>query len=232
MDKQAIIVALDYDDAEQALALARQLNPQYCRLKVGKALFTRAGQRVVTQLHDWGFEVFLDLKYHDIPATVAGAVKAAADLGVWMVNVHALGGEAMLQAASEALANYQQKPLLIGVTVLTSMNEAMLKQLGVERGLAEQVDALAALTMQAGLDGIVCSAQEAARFKQTYANGLTVTPGIRPLWASRDDQQRVLTPTQALANGSDYLVIGRPITASDNPLQALETIWQEIEQGA
>ncbi|SHE77124.1 orotidine-5'-phosphate decarboxylase [Microbulbifer donghaiensis] len=225
-----VVVALDYDNAEAALAMADQLDPSLCRVKVGKELFTIAGPQLVKELVSRDFQVFLDLKFHDIPNTVASAVRAAAELGVWMVNVHASGGARMMAAAVEALRPYgERKPLLIGVTVLTSTAPEELAAIGVERTLEEQVLSLAALAEDAGLDGVVCSAQEAqALRRQCGAEFALVTPGIRPAGAAADDQRRIVTPAQALEWGADYLVIGRPITAAADPMQALRKILAEI----
>jgi orotidine-5'-phosphate decarboxylase len=224
-----IIVALDYPDAASALALVARLDPALCRLKVGKELFTVAGPQLVEQLQRSGFEVFLDLKFHDIPNTTAQACKAAATLGVWMVNVHASGGRRMMEAAREGLANFAKPPKLIAVTVLTSMAQADLLELGVTVTPAEQVLRLAALTQACGLDGVVCSAQEAALLrKQSGSEFCLVTPGIRPADAAADDQSRIMTPRAALENGSSYLVIGRPITKAADPLLALQQINNEI----
>jgi orotidine-5'-phosphate decarboxylase len=228
-----IIVALDYAEAAPALELAAQLNPALCRLKVGKELFTAAGPQLVEQLMQRGFEVFLDLKFHDIPNTTAQACKAAAALGVWMVNVHALGGRRMLEAAQEALANVAQPPKLIAVTVLTSMGAEDLTELGIAATPAELVLRLARLARDSGLDGVVCSAQEAPLLRAECGPAFClVTPGIRPAQAGLDDQLRVMTPREALANGSSYLVIGRPITRAADPLQALQEIAQQIGGGA
>lgn len=224
------IVALDYDNLAQFETLVAQLDPAYCRLKIGKELFTLFGPQVVEYAQSRGFDVFLDLKFHDIPATVAKAVKAAASLGVWMVNVHASGGERMLEAASDALANFRQKPYLIGVTVLTSMTAEELPALGVARALPEHVVELAELVKRAGLDGVVCSAQEAIRLKRAYGDKfLLVTPGIRPMGSAADDQRRIVTPEEAIRNGSDYLVIGRPITQAENPAAVCQSISAAIE---
>lgn len=226
-----IIVALDFPSAEQALALADQLDSKLCRVKVGKELFTRAGPEILTRLHQRGFEVFLDLKYHDIPNTCAQAVLAAAEQGVWMVNVHASGGLRMMQAAKETLVKHNLKTQLIAVTVLTSMSQADLQELGITRSLEEQVLSLAQLTQQAGLDGVVCSAQEASLLEAKLGKEfLKVTPGIRPASSSTDDQQRIMTPEAAMAAGSTHLVIGRPITQAANPNQALETITRLLPQ--
>ncbi len=224
-----IIVALDYSEGDQALALAKRLDPALCRLKVGKELFTAAGPDLVKSLVDAGFGVFLDLKFHDIPNTVASAVKAAARLGVWMVNVHASGGGKMMAAAREALEGAANRPKLIAVTVLTSMSRGDLAEIGLDVEPRQQVRRLAKLTQDAGLDGVVCSAQEAAMLKgELGGDFLLVTPGIRPADASTDDQSRIMTPAAAIAAGSDYLVIGRPITKAADPLQALRNIHLEL----
>ena len=224
-----IVVALDFPSEAQALALAERLNPQQCRLKVGKELFTRCGPKVVEGLHALGFEVFLDLKFHDIPNTTAMAVKAAAELGVWMVNVHCSGGLKMMQACREVLEQHNgNTPLLIGVTVLTSMEQSDLAGIGLDITPQQQVLRLAGLAEQAGLDGLVCSAQEAALLKKQWPAGQLVTPGIRPAGSAQDDQKRILTPAQAMRAGSDYLVIGRPITQAADPAQALSDILAEL----
>jgi orotidine-5'-phosphate decarboxylase len=212
------------------LALADQLDPALCRAKVGKELFTACGPSIVKALHQRGFEVFLDLKFHDIPNTVAGALKAAADLGVWMVNVHASGGRQMLEASREALESYgADKPLLIAVTVLTSMDAQNLQEIGVGASPEEQVKRLAQLTADSGLDGVVCSARETAMLSEQCGKDFAlVTPGIRPADAQADDQKRTMTPAEAMAAGSHYLVIGRPITQNPQPLQRLQTLLAEI----
>ncbi|MGO1618181.1 MAG: orotidine-5'-phosphate decarboxylase [Oceanisphaera sp.] len=227
-----ILIALDFADKQQAMALINQLDPAHCRLKVGKEMFTLFGPEFVRTLVNSGFDVFLDLKFHDIPNTVAKAVAAAAELGVWMVNVHASGGERMMSAAKEALVPYgEQAPLLIAVTVLTSMTGDELAQIGVSRSPAEQVLALARLTRDAGLDGVVCSAQEASLLKSELGHDFKlITPGIRPAGVDAGDQRRIMTPEQALTAGSDYLVIGRPITKAVNPAQALADINQSLLQ--
>lgn len=223
-----IIVALDYADADSALKLVNQLDPALCRLKVGKELFTAAGPQFVEKLSASNFGVFLDLKFHDIPNTVAKACSAASNLGVWMLNVHASGGLEMMQAAKQAVDSSDTKPLLIAVTVLTSMNQDTLNQIGIHTDLATHVLNLAKLTQQAGLDGVVCSALEAQMLRSNLGSEFClVTPGIRPANASKDDQSRIVTPADALALGSSYLVIGRPITQASNPLSALETINTE-----
>lgn len=225
-----VVVALDFEQQNQALNLVSQLDPALCRLKVGKEMFTHFGPQFVQQLQQRNFDVFLDLKFHDIPNTVAKAVKAAADLGVWMVNVHASGGSKMMSAARESLVSYgTDKPHLIAVTVLTSMEQADLTELGITLTPAQQVMKLALLTQQAGLDGVVCSAQEATLLKQQCGkNFMLVTPGIRPASSSQDDQKRVMTPAEAVAAGVDYMVIGRPITKAAQPLDALHAIVREI----
>lgn len=224
-----IIVALDYADPAAALALAGRLDPQQCRVKIGKELFTRGGPDLVRQLMAGGFEIFLDLKFHDIPTTVAQAVKAAAELGVWMVNVHALGGRTMLQAARAALNDMPRRPLLIAVTVLTSLDEAELHEVGLAGAVEDNVSRLAALAQQCGLDGVVCSAREARSLRARFGPRFQlVTPGIRPGDADLNDQKRSMTPAEALRAGADYLVIGRPITQAIDPRQALRTIADEI----
>lgn len=225
-----IIVALDFPSQDPALALVDQLDPKKCRLKVGKELFTRSGPQLVEALQGRGFEVFLDLKFHDIPNTTSAAVAAAADLGVWMVNVHASGGEKMMTACRERLEPFgKDKPLLIAVTVLTSMTAEDLAGIGIPNSPEAQVSRLATLTRNCGLDGVVCSAQEAPRLKKEQgAEFRLITPGIRPLTADKGDQQRIMTPTDALNAGSDYLVIGRPITQAPDPLAALEAIHAEV----
>jgi orotidine-5'-phosphate decarboxylase len=224
-----IIVALDYPLAPMALDLAQRLSPALCRLKVGKELFTSSGPAVVEKLQHMGFEVFLDLKFHDIPNTVAGAVRAAAQLGVWMVNVHACGGRRMMVAAAEAIAAYRQRPFLIGVTVLTSMSDEDLLELGYSESSHEQVVRLAGLAADSGLDGVVCSAQEATALRHAQGSEFClVTPGIRLAGDYPADQRRVVAPADALAMGSDYLVIGRSITAAADPLKALQRVHQEL----
>ena len=231
MSESRLIAALDYPEAGPALDLARRLDPKLCRVKVGKELFTAAGPGLVTQLQDTGFEIFLDLKYHDIPNTAAAACAAAADLGVWMVNVHALGGRAMMSAAREALDKRQARPRLIAVTVLTSMGAPEMKDVGLAGDAQEAATRLARLAQGCGLDGVVCSPQEAPALRKELGDGfLLVTPGVRPATASKDDQQRVATPRQALAGGADYLVIGRPITRAPDPPAALRAILDEIEK--
>ena len=225
-----VLIALDYDDQDAAIEFVKQLSPTECRLKIGKEMFTYFGPQFVQQLIDLGFDVFLDLKFHDIPNTVAKAVTAAAKMGVWMVNVHASGGPQMMQKAKTALAAFGDKaPLLIAVTVLTSMDEEELKRLGVNKSPAEQVIYLANLAKESGLDGVVCSAQEASILKEMFGEEFKlVTPGIRPAGTDAGDQKRIMTPKQAIENGSDYLVIGRPITQSSNPAETLNEINRSL----
>ncbi len=224
-----VIVALDYAQFDAAMTLAQQLDPKLCRLKVGKELFTRTGPAAVETLQGLGFEVFLDLKFHDIPHTVAQAVKAAADLGVWMVNVHAMGGQRMMGAAREALVGYSKPPLLIAVTVLTSMEAQDLHDIGLHGEVLDQVHRLAALTKDCGLGGVVCSAREAAGLRQLWGEeGILVTPGIRSPGAPADDQRRTVSAREALQLGASQLVIGRPITQAADPQAALEHILREI----
>ena len=224
-----VIVALDYPDAAQALAMAKQLDPAKVRVKVGKEIFTRSGPAVVESLHKLGFEVFLDLKFHDIPNTVAGAVAAAADMGVWMVNVHASGGQRMMEGAANAIANRAQRPHLIAVTVLTSMDDSDLQQVGVVDVPKVQVQRLAELAKASGMDGVVCSAQEAVMLRQACGSAFElVTPGIRPEGSDAGDQRRVLTPVQARDAGVDYMVIGRPITQSATPTDVVDAILQSL----
>ena len=221
----SIIVALDAKSQFDALAIAEQLDPALCRLKVGKELFTHEGPIIVKALQDKGFDVFLDLKFHDIPNTTAQAVCAAADLGVWMVNVHASGGRKMMETCVERLKAGNYKTQLIAVTVLTSMAREDLKDIGLDIEPNEHVKRLAQLTKDSGLDGVVCSAQEAKMLRETLGKDFAlVTPGIRPEGANADDQKRIVTPKQAMLDGSTHLVIGRPITQSKNMRQTLKDI--------
>ena len=224
-----IIIALDYPSLDAALCMADQLDPARCRVKVGKELFTRSGPAVLEALHGRGFEVFLDLKFHDIPNTVASAVQAAAEQGVWMVNVHASGGQRMMEAATQRLEQHGLATHLIAVTVLTSMQAEDLADVGINAPLAEHVERLALLAKQSGLHGVVCSAQESARIKTLCGDSfLKVTPGIRPSFAATNDQQRIMTPSQAIQAGSTHLVIGRPVTQAADPMIALEAIEAEL----
>jgi orotidine-5'-phosphate decarboxylase len=225
----SLIVALDTHSHDTALSLADQLDPALCRVKVGKELFTYAGPAVVQALHQRGFEVFLDLKFHDIPNTTAHAVQAAADLGVWMVNVHASGGSTMMRTAAERLRQGGYATHLIGVTVLTSMSAADLQEIGVSVSPAVQVARLAQLAFDSGLAGVVCSAQEAALLRAQLGNDfLLVTPGIRPAGSNADDQQRIVTPVDAMRSGVSHMVIGRPITQAPSPRQAVLDILATI----
>ncbi|MCP8689754.1 orotidine-5'-phosphate decarboxylase [Marinobacterium sedimentorum] len=231
-DSKQVLVALDYPDQAQAIAMAQRLDPAQCRLKVGKELFTRSGPAIVETLQGRGFDVFLDLKFHDIPNTTAKAVRAAAELGVWMVNVHASGGRRMMEAARNEIDSVVgSKTLLIAVTVLTSMERQDLCDIGIDIEPLEQVKRLAQLTERSGLDGVVCSAQEVGPLRGLIgADFKLVTPGIRPANADAGDQRRIMTPAQAVQAGSDYLVIGRPITQAADPLAVLESIQQELAQ--
>lgn len=229
MVDSCLIVALDFAEKNQVFDLLQKLDPALCRVKVGKELFTRFGPELVKQIQAQGFEVFLDLKFHDIPNTVAKACAAAADLGVWMVNVHASGGPKMLSAAKAALEPFgKQAPKLTAVTVLTSFDSAQLASIGINKEPLQQVLALSQLTLACGLDGVVCSAHEAFVLRQHFSDLLLVTPGIRPKGASADDQSRIMTPAEALQVGVNYLVIGRPITQALDPAASLAAIYQEI----
>jgi orotidine-5'-phosphate decarboxylase len=228
MSDPRIIVALDFSSTEQALFLVDKLDPKLCRVKVGKELFTAAGPQLVERLIDKGFEVFLDLKFHDIPSTVANACKVAASLGVWMMNVHALGGIKMLAAARDALPPGTSK--LVAVTLLTSMGPNDLDSIGLNREPESVVQKLAWLACDCGLDGVVCSALEATGLRQLMGNNFClVTPGIRPVDSSVDDQMRIATPRKAIQNGANYLVIGRPISQSKDPLAMLQRLNNELE---
>ncbi len=220
---------MDFDNKKQTLELVERLDPKRCRLKVGKELFTSEGPQLVEALQNKDFDVFLDLKFHDIPNTTAKAVATAAKMGVWMVNVHASGGQRMMEAAQEALVGFKQKPLLIAVTVLTSMEQSDLAGIGLDIAPQLQVERLAKLAQNSGLDGVVCSAQEALSLKALCGKDFNlVTPGIRPSFAAQGDQRRIMTPSQAIEVGVDYMVIGRPITQAKDPIEALTLIEQEI----
>ena len=222
-----IIIPLDMEYTS-AVSIADKLDPNICRLKVGNQLFTSSGPKIVKTLHDKGFEIFLDLKFHDIPNTVYESVRSAANLGVWMINVHASGGSKMLDASKKALEGFDKPPLLVGVTILTSISEEILTEIGFNN-LDKQVMRLTKLAERSGLDGVVCAASDASKVKQTCGESfLTVTPGIRPRDADLNDQSRTSTPKEAIANGSDFLVIGRPITGSEDPTNALENINKEV----
>ncbi len=228
-DKNRVVVALDYPTAKEAINLAEQLDPKDCRLKVGKELFTREGPAVVETLRNKGFDIFLDLKFHDIPNTTAAACAAAADLGVWMINVHALGGRRMMEAARNAVDKSNQQPLLIGVTILTSMAAGDLLEIGLTDQPVNEVARLAGLAKNSGLDGLVCSAHEATSMRSRFGSDfILVTPGIRPAGVEKGDQRRTMTPIEALNSGASYLVIGRPISCADNPVKALKNIVVEL----
>jgi orotidine-5'-phosphate decarboxylase len=230
MSQSKIIIALDFPDETITMQLVDQINPALCRLKIGKELFTRSGPDLVKRLVDRGYDIFLDLKYHDIPNTVASACKAAADLGVWMMNVHALGGPAMLAAARSALSS-AESPLLIAVTILTSSSDKDLQAVGIDHTPGEMVKRLAFLAKREGIDGVVCSAQESRELKSTMGEEfLLVTPGIRLPTDNADDQKRIVSPADAIRQGSDYLVIGRPVTQAKDPLQKILTVNSEISQ--
>lgn len=230
MSDQRIIVSLDFADQKKALAFCQNLTPSSCRIKIGKELFTRAGPAVVESVMAYGFDVFLDLKYHDIPNTVMRACHAAADLGVWMLNVHATGGSAMMEAAMEGIHISSHQPKLVAVTVLTSLPAAALLAMGIHRSVTEQVLMLARLAQSSGLDGVVCAAQEARLLSTELGKEFClVTPGIRLKGAiNHDDQKRIMEPTEAILAGSHYLVIGRPITTAADPVAVLETINTEF----
>jgi orotidine-5'-phosphate decarboxylase len=231
LDNKPIIVALDVPEARDALALAARLDPKLCRVKVGKELFVAAGPAVVAQLNERGFEVFLDLKFHDIPNTVAGACRAAARIGVWMLNVHASGGVAMMRAARDAVAGVARPPLVIGVTILTSLGDADLGPIGFSGTALENAVRLARLARESGLDGVVCSAQEAPAMRAAAgADFILVTPGIRLATDAKGDQSRTVTPPEAVRLGADYLVIGRPITQSKDPVATLESIRASLQE--
>jgi orotidine-5'-phosphate decarboxylase len=225
LDNKRVIVALDFPDSEGALAAAARLDPRLCRVKVGKELFVATGPAIVEKLQQRGFEVFLDLKFHDIPNTVAGACKSAARLGVWMMNVHASGGEAMLRAARDAVDSVTKPPLLIGVTILTSLDDTALARIGFSGSAREHVESLSRLAKECGLDGVVCSAQEAPSVRAAAGTSFTlVTPGIRLATDEKGDQARTVTPPEAVKLGADYLVIGRPITRAADPVAVLDAI--------
>jgi len=230
MEGSRIIVALDFSSAEQALAFVEKIKPSHCRLKVGFELFLSAGPPLLEALHQRGFDVFLDLKFYDIPNTVASACRAAANLGVWMVNVHASGGVRMIEAAREAFDSVKQPPHLIAVTVLTSMGKEDLQKMGCVHTPEQQVLHLAELARLAGVDGVVCSAQEARLLRRSCGEDfLLVTPGIRPEGTNLQDQRRTMSPCDALRAGSDFLVIGRPVTATASPEKALRAIRASLD---
>ncbi len=225
-----IVVALDFSERKALESFVEQVDPTLCRLKVGKELFTSFGPEIVHWLQNKGFDIFLDLKFHDIPNTTAHAVKAAANMGVWMVNVHASGGRKMMEACREILLPFKQPPLLIAVTILTSLSDKELQEIGYAAQAEEMVKRLASLSKACGMDGVVCSAQESSMLRSGLGEDFSlVTPGIRPSFATKDDQTRIVTPSQAVADGSHYLVIGRPITRAEDPLQALTLIRRELE---
>lgn len=222
-----IIIALDLD-YEDSLEFAKKIDPEHCRLKVGSQLFTQKGPQIIEELSALGFDIFLDLKFHDIPNTVASAVEVASEMGVWMLNVHTSGGSKMMEAARLAANKSVNPPLVIGVTILTSLNQADMNELGV-KSISNQINDLASLAHKSSLDGIVCSAGDVKNIKSLLGEDfLTITPGIRSINAPKDDQSRVSSAKQAIEDGSDYLVIGRPITRSSDPLKSLEIFLKEI----
>jgi orotidine-5'-phosphate decarboxylase len=228
--RNRLIVALDTDHLASALAMARRIGPLAGMFKIGSQLFTAEGPRAVERIAALGAGVFLDLKFHDIPHTVAGAVRAAAGLpGVALLNVHATGGLEMMEAAAEAIAGTRRRPKLLAVTLLTSLDAAALRRAGISGSPQSRVVALARLAQQAGLDGVVCSAQELRAIRRACgAHYLTVVPGIRPSAAAKGDQSRVATPTEAIRAGADHLVVGRPITGARDPRAAAEAILREM----
>lgn len=233
-ERKRVLVALDYPDAEQALDMARKLNPDVCRVKVGKELYTRCGPQILEQIHQLGFDIFMDLKFHDIPNTVAKACGVAAEMGVWMVNVHASGGRRMMEAAMESVIQRScgsQRTKLIAVTVLTSMDQSDLAEIGLDIEPRTQVERLARLTQSSGLDGVVCSAQEATMLRAALGKEFElITPGIRPADSAAGDQRRIMTPRDAILAGSTYLVIGRPITGSADPAKIARSIQDEVDE--
>ena len=224
-----IIIPLDLDHSS-AINIAKKLNPDLCRLKVGSQLFTSSGPKIISELNDLKFDIFLDLKFYDIPNTVYESVKSAVDLGVWMVNVHASGGAKMLESAKKAIESVNSSTILIAVTILTSFSKENMANLGIS-DLDKHILNLGKLAYDCGLDGVVCASTDTQSIKKNFGkNFLAVTPGIRPAWSSLDDQSRVSTPVEALRNGSDFLVIGRPITGSKDPVKALERIYKEMDE--
>ena len=228
MDNSKIIVALDFESLKETEDFLKKVKGQNCRVKVGKELFTNEGPNVIKLIQQYGFEIFLDLKFHDIPNTVSRAIKASCNLGVWMVNVHASGGKQMLLAAREAVDSSSNKPILIAVTILTSYDNSSYQELGFKNNLLDQIAYLTTLSENSGMDGIVCSANDIPSIKPLVKEKFQfVTPGIR-LANSNDDQKRVTTPEDAITQGSNYLVIGRPITSSEDPAALIEKINQKI----
>ncbi|REG84382.1 orotidine-5'-phosphate decarboxylase [Marinomonas pollencensis] len=225
-----IVVALDYPTMAQSIEMAKRLDPSQCRVKVGKELFTTAGPAILDALHKLNFDVFLDLKFHDIPNTVANAVSVAADAGVWMVNVHASGGRRMMEASANALAQRaDNQTLLIAVTVLTSMDQSDLAEIGIDLTPEQHVKRLASLAQSSGMDGVVCSAQESSMLSNELGKDFVlVTPGIRPAGSAQGDQKRIMTPSEAMAAGSHYLVMGRPITQAADPVAVLTQVNTEL----
>ena len=222
---QKIILALDFDSESETLNFIERLDPKLCKLKIGKQLFVREGPKIVTSMIDRGFDVFLDLKFHDIPNTTVKACEAAADMGCWMVNIHAFGGRIMMEAVANSFARLKAPPLLVSVTVLTSFDGQEISRIGLNKTLDNQVELLAKLSYDSGIDGVVCSALEIGKIKKSVGSKfIYVTPGIRVLGDAMHDQSRVVTPEKAILLGSDYIVIGRSITSDKDPLKKLKQI--------
>jgi len=232
MNDPKIIIAIDQMIIVDLEILLGKLDPQMCRIKIGKSMFTRYGLEPIKTVQRFGFDVFLDLKYHDIPNTVGDAVEAAADHGVWMVNLHAAGGQKMMETARERLVKHDHHPLLIAVTCLTSLDADDLQYLGIMHTPTSYAWGLANAAYECGMDGIVCSPHEVHEIRESHlfdANFMTVVPGIRPSYAKLNDQKRVMTPREAIKEGATYLVIGRPITEAENPIAMLTKISSEID---
>ena len=228
MNDSKVIVALDFSSLIETEFFLKKIKGQNCRLKVGKELFTSEGPNIIKLIQRYGFEIFLDLKFHDIPNTVSSAIKASCNFGVWMVNIHASGGKQMMLAAREAVDSSSHKPLLIAVTILTSFDKSSYQELGFKNDLQEQIAYLAIMSEKSGMDGIVCSANDISSIKPLVEDKFQfITPGIR-IENSNDDQKRVTTPENAISNGSNYIVIGRPVTLSDDPATIIQKINQRI----
>ena len=232
MNKSRLIISLDFSEANQALEFCKKIDPVSCKIKIGKELYTRAGPILIEKLRTLNYDIFLDLKYHDIPNTVANACRVATDLGVWMLNVHASGGSKMMEAAYESIiksGHSKNRPLLVAVTVLTSMSSDDFAELGLTNSIEDQVLLLSKMAKSAGLDGVVCSGIEANKLRHEFGKGFClVTPGIRLDTLNNDDQERIMTPYEAIKAGSNYLVIGRPITRASNPVNVINAINESI----
>ncbi|QIQ41605.1 MAG: orotidine-5'-phosphate decarboxylase [Buchnera aphidicola (Aphis urticata)] len=225
-----IIIALDFNDKKDAMKLVDLLNPDVFYLKIGKEMFTMLGKKFIHELHQLGFNIFLDLKFHDIPNTVFNATKAAADMGIWMLSIHASGGKKMLTSAKKALQSFKTRPLLIGVTVLTSFTRTDLKDIGIQIPLQDYILILSKLSSDCGLDGVVCPGKEAEKIKLLCGNKCKIiTPGIRCVNDSTFDQNQIITPKQAKKFPIDYIVVGRSITSSKNPIKKLNFIIQSMQ---